>query len=176
MAHPRKLIRAAFTNRLKSSTASGGYRTRAQNRVYKSRLAPVSEEELKEDGPAILVYARMEKTDKDKDYGIDGDASRVERELTLVTEAMLVAGDEVDDALDDLAEEIEAAISDFMIPGFESARIRLTESDIDLVTEQVKRPVGAIGLVWHIVYRTDWRARATANELDASMQDFLAGK
>ncbi|WP_407156312.1 hypothetical protein [Bradyrhizobium sp. STM 3557] len=176
MAHPRKLIRTAFADRLKTQLDGGGYRTRAENRVYKSRLAPVSEEELKEDGPAILVYARMEKTDKDKDYGIEGDATFVERELTLVTEAMLLAGDEVDDALDDIAEEMEAAISDFMIPGFESAVIHLRESDIDVITEQMKRPVGAIGLVWTIKYRTNWRPRATANDLDADMQAFLAGK
>ncbi len=169
MAHPRKQIRAAFAERLKG-------RTRADGRVYKSRLAPVSEEELKEDGPAILVYARMEKADKDDDYGVEGDATTVERHLTLVTEAMLVAGDEVDDALDDIAEEMEAAISDFIIPGFESAVVRLRESDIDLVTDQVKRPIGAIGLVWQIRYRTDWRPRATANNLDADMQAFLRGE
>ncbi|WP_316205996.1 hypothetical protein [Bradyrhizobium sp. SZCCHNR3058] len=169
MAHPRKLIRAAFADRLKT-------RTRAESRVYKSRLAPVSEEELKEDGPAILVYARMEKADKDKDYGVEGDATYVERELTLVTEAMLVAGDEVDDALDDMAEEMEAAIQDFIVPGFESAVIRLRESDIDVVTEQVKRPIGAIGLVWQIKYWTNWRPRSTANDLGADMEAFLRGE
>jgi hypothetical protein len=158
MAHPRKQIRTAFKNRLAVALADGGFRTRAQGRIYASRLQPVNEEELKEDGPAILIYARMEKTDKDSDYGVEGDNSLVERELTLVTEAMTIANAlTVDDDLDDMAEEIETAIQDFIIPGFESARIRLIESDIDVVTEQVKRPIGAIGLVWQIKY---WTATA----------------
>ncbi|BAM87682.1 hypothetical protein S58_16740 [Bradyrhizobium oligotrophicum S58] len=175
MAHPRKLIRAAFVDRLKTALDDGSYRTRAQGRVYKSRLAPISEEELKEDGPAILVYARMEETSKPQDYGVEGDATHVERNLTLVTEAMLLAGNEVDDALDDMAEAMEAAIDGFMIPGFESAQIRLMESDIDVVTEQVKRPVGAIGLIWNIRYRTNWRARASASDQDA-IEAFLRGE
>ncbi|WP_316233656.1 hypothetical protein [Bradyrhizobium sp. SZCCHNPS2010] len=62
---------------------------------------------------------------------------------------------------------MEAAIQDFIVPGFESAVIRLRESDIDVVTEQVKRPIGAIGLVWQIKYWTNWRPRSTANDLGA---------
>jgi hypothetical protein len=131
---------------------------------------------LHEDGPAILVYARMEKTDKEDDYGVEGDATSVERDLLMVTEGMLLAKElTVDDDLDDFAEEMEAAVQDFIIPGFESARIRLIESDIDVITEQVKRPIGAIGLTWKITYRTDWRPRASANNPDA-LQDFLDGK
>lgn len=175
MPHPRKRIRQAFCNRL-AEQVGDSYRTRAQTRVYGSRLAPVSEEELKEDGPAILVYARMEKYNAEKSYGVEGDATYLERELTIVTEAMLLAGTTVDDALDDIAEEMEAAFEGFVIPGFESARIRLTESDIDVITDQVKRPVGAIGLVWQVIYRTEWRPRATADDIDADMADFLAGK
>lgn len=175
MAHPRKRIRDAFRARLADSV-DGEYRTAAQSRVFASRMAPVSEEELKEDGPAILVYARMEKYNPEKDYGVEGDATYIERELTLVTEAMLLGGDTVDDKLDDIAEQMEAAFEGFVIPGFESARMRLLESDIDVITEQVKRPIGAIGLVWQVIYRTAWRPRATADNLDADMADFLAGR
>lgn len=175
MAHPRKLIREAFRARFAESV-DGAYRTSAEGRVHGSRLAPISEEELKEDGPAILVYARMEKYNPDKDYGPEGDATYIERELTIVSEAMVLGGDTVDDKLDDMAEQMEAAIEGFVIPGFESARIRLVESDIDVITESVKRPIGAIGLVWQVIYRTAWRPRATANDIDASMADFLAGK
>jgi hypothetical protein len=170
MAHPRKLIRLAFKDRLALPLPDSSFRTAAGSRVYASRLAPVSEDELKEDGPAILVYARMEKYNADKDYGVEGIATNVERELTLVTEAMTLGGETVDDKLDDMAEEMEAALSDFEIPGFETARIRLIESDIDVITEQVKRPVGAIGLVWQIKYRTAWRARSN---VDAPDYDFL---
>ncbi|MGX9427986.1 hypothetical protein [Bradyrhizobium sp. LeoA1S1] len=175
MAHPRKLIREAFRARL-AENVDGSYRTAAQGRVYASRMAPVNEEELKEDGAAILVYARMEKYNPEKDYGVEGDATYIERELTIVTEAMLLGGETVDDKLDDIAEQMEAAVEGFVIPGFESARIRLTESDIDVITEQVKRPIGAIGLVWQVIYRTKWRPRATAENYDAAMADFLAGK
>lgn len=175
MINPRKLIRQAFVGRLKTPLEGGGYRTAAQGRIYDSRLTPISEEELQEDGPAILVYSRMEKYHADKDYGPEGHATTLCRELHLVTEAMVTGGSKVDDVLDDIAQEMEEALSDFDIPGFESARIRLTQSDIDVITEQVKRPIGAIGLVWEIIYRTTWRPRSSIDNIDQSIADFLAG-
>jgi hypothetical protein len=176
MAHPRKRIRTAFKTRLASVLADGAYWTRAQGRVHTSRIQPVHVDELHEDGPVVLIYSRMEKTDKDENYGTEGDATYVERKILMVTEGMLIANElTVDDDLDDFAQEMEDAVAGFTIPGYESARIRLLETDIDVITEQVERPVGAIGLTWEIIYRTEWRPRASANNIDA-VQDWLDGK
>jgi hypothetical protein len=173
--HPRKIIRQAFKDRLIKPRADGTFRTRAENRIFPSRMASVTHDELKEDGPCILIYARMEKQHADKDFGPQGDATYIERELILVTEAMLLANDDIDDKLDDIAIEIEAAINDFVVPGVENARIRLIESDIDMVHENVMQPIGCIGLVWQINYRTEWRARPGIDNIAQPIDAFLAG-
>jgi hypothetical protein len=146
--HPRKAIRKAFEARLKSQD------TAAQTRVYSGRVAPVSEEELYEDGPAILIYTREQKS---YEYAVDGEDSQFKSCLYIVTEGMVAGGETVDDALDDLAEQIEAAFDNWDIPGHESAKIRMHESAIDLVTETFRRPIGAVGITWEITFMSPWR-------------------
>lgn len=159
MTHPRTLIRRAVTARL---VASG---TAAADRVYASRLAPIDTDD-NDELPAILVYARDDRRDPKTDYGIDAEDSRVTSHLYLVTEAVIRANDDVDDKVDDLAEEIEAALDDWEIPGFEGATIRLEDTDIDVVKEQVRRPVAAIGLTWVISYDRPWRVRPEGTRPD----------
>lgn len=153
--HPRAQIRNAFADRLKEQI-DGKFRTSAQDRVYKNQLFPIDtndDDEL----PAILVYARVDKRDPEKDYPADGTLSHAESTLHLVTTGGVRGGKTVDDDLDDLAEQIEAALDDWDVPGFESAKVRLAETEIDVITENVKRPVGVVDLVWIIKYRRPWR-------------------
>lgn len=143
MPHPRKLIRDAFKAKLLGATNAGA-------NVFASRMPPVTDDDL----PAILIYGREE---KDYEHGNDGEDSYKLRNLYIITEAMTTAGDTVDDKLDDMADQIETLIDNWQIPGFESAKIRLHETSIDVVPEVFKKPVGAVGLTWHVVYRTIWR-------------------
>lgn len=152
MTHPRTLIRRAFTDRLRASA------TAAKDRVYPSRLAPIDTNDAKE-LPAILVYARDDRRDPKTDYGPEGEDSFVRSHLYLVTEGIVRANDDVDEKLDALAEEIEAALEDWDVPGFEGAAIRLEDTDIDVVKEGVAKPVGAIGLTWVVTYERPWRVR-----------------
>lgn len=144
----RKAIRAAFKTRLLGQT-------RAQARVFTSRFAPINPDDP-QDLPAILIYGREE---KDYEHAVENEDTWKRRNLYVVTEAMMRAGDDVDDKLDDFAAEFETLIDDWVIPGFESADVRLFHTEIDITTESFKFPVGVVGLTWHVAYRTPWRVR-----------------
>ncbi|WP_311276167.1 hypothetical protein [Methylobacterium sp. WCS2018Hpa-22] len=157
MTHPRKVIRKAFTERLRTPV-DGVYRTAAGSRIFPSRIAPVAlddDDEL----PAILIYTRTEDRDPEKDYGAEAEDTFARAKLKIVVEALVRGGETVDDKLDDIAEQIEAALEDWDIPGFEAACVRLGDTDVDVITEGVRRPVGAIGLTWHVTYDRPWRVR-----------------
>lgn len=164
--HPRRAIREAFRTRLIASV------TGAESRVYNSRIAPIGD---KDDIPAILIYARDEKIDAEKGFAVTGEGGYTERVLRLVTEGIVRGGETVDDALDDLAEQMEAALDDWDVPGFESARVRLIETDIDVVTDAVKFPLGAVGLLWQIKYRALWRPSPPEGPLPDTVDRILWG-
>lgn len=158
--HPRQQIREAFKARLVEAATAAG------DRVYTSRIAPIGDD--KDELPAILIYTRDEKLDPDKGgYGLDAEDTYTRRELKLVVEGVVRGGNTVDDRLDDLAEQIENALDDWEVPGFEGARLRLIESDIDVVTENVNFPLGAIGLTWEVIYFKAWRPREPGTRPDS---------
>lgn len=146
MIHPRKRIRHALRDRLALPKDDGEFRTMARENVFASRMAPITDE----DYPAILIYTREE-----KDYQEPIDDSLTWRKATLfvVVECLVRAGESVDDKLDDFALQVEDAFDGWAIPGFESASVTLSETDIDIVSEQVRRPIGAVGLTYRIEYR-----------------------
>jgi hypothetical protein len=160
MTAARKAIRAAFKTRLATPDDHGVYPTPAEDRVYTSRIAPITDDDL----PAIMIYAREE---KGYSTAVDGEDGWMKRELHLVVDSMVKGGESVDDALDDMAEVVESLLTDWEIPGFESANIVLHESDIDLVTEGVRRPIGTIGLTFVVTYRTPWRVRPPGTRPDS---------
>jgi hypothetical protein len=176
MASARKAIRHAFCDRLATPLPDGTFRTQAQARIHPSVVTPIDSEELAEDGPQILIYSRMEKSDPAKDFGIQGDATWFERHLVIIAEVFAVGNDNVDDLLDDIAEEIEQAFSAFLIPGHESAKIRLSETDHDVITDQVKQPIWSVGLSWLVTYRSPWRPRATADDGKSTIDAWLNGQ
>ena len=167
MTHPRKAIRNAVRDRLGTANAAGVFPTAAKDTVFASRIAPVTDD----DYPAILIYSR-----EDKNYSEPIDEAMAWRKSTLmlVVQGMVRALDNVDDKLDDLSEEIETAIDGWAIPGFESAEITLIESDVDVVTEGVRKPIGAIGLTYSIVYRAP-RERSPSTTAADDTEAFLNG-
>lgn len=145
MTHPRKQLRHAIRDRL-ATAIEGAFPTVAEDRVFASRIAPITDD----DYPAILIYTREE---KDYSEPVDDSLSWRKATMTVVVEGMLRAGESVDDKLDDLAEQIETAFDGWTIPGFEAANMVLQETDIDVVTEHVRKPIGAIGLTYAVTYR-----------------------
>lgn len=155
--HPRKAIRKALEVRLKAVN------TAASDRVYASRVMPIDDEEIYKGGPAIAIYTRDQKNYK---YGVHGEDDHFKSDLFVVTEGFVAGGETVDDKLDDLAEQIEAAFDDWDIPGFETASLRISETSLDLVTENFRRPLGAVGITWEICFNSPWRIQPEGTRPD----------
>lgn len=164
MLHRRQLIREAAAAALKGKTDAG-------DRVYETRLVPYRLLEL----PAIAVYSLDESTEE---------ASRstapreLERDLELAIEGAVKQGENVDDAMDALALEIERVMhADPTLGGVASDTfLSGTEFFVDVESD---RPAGVIRLV----YRTRYYTQAP-DPADVQLDDFatadirtsLAGK
>ena len=147
MAHPRKLIRHAVVAQLTNATAAG-------DRVQPTRVEPHRKRNL----PAISVYTMHEPVD-------DASSKTSPRELTReprVEIAAWVVHSEalpVDDAMDDLAEQIEAAMdADRFIGGAAGGSV-LEETVMQVVDEDENgRPIdpilGIVTLTYAVTYRT----------------------
>ncbi len=98
MAHPRKLIRQAVVALLRGVTDAG-------DRVQGTRVDPSEESEL----PALAVYTLNEPIDGDS---VQYSPRRLKRTLELEVVGWVAHKDSysVDDAMDDLAEQVEMAM------------------------------------------------------------------
>jgi hypothetical protein len=142
MAHPRKLIRAAIVNALKAADTAAG------ERVFKSRATPWRTVEL----PGISVFAAEELVDEGSEESAPRELLRgADFNLDLVV-AMPADGD-VDDALDDLAEQVEAAMHADPTFGETASDCFLVSSTFGEVAEG-NRPMGALRLVYRTRYIT----------------------
>ena len=148
MSHPRATIRQAVLNLL-AAPEEGVYPTAAQARVYTARVQDLASSDL----PAILIHTPIEETVQPVMSATNNTLRRVDVVVTAVT-----AATELDDAMDDLAEEVETAIYSVSLlglpalvervdyismasvmsdeAGFENGRITLTFS----VTYSVRQP------------------------------------
>lgn len=101
MTSKRKTIRHAIANVLLNNTSAGAH-------VYASRTRKLSKESL----PAILVYTNNE------DVEVFNESPReYRRTLTLGIEIAARADDDLDDTLDDIAQEVERILSENQTPG-----------------------------------------------------------
>ena len=148
--HRRTEIRGAVAAALLNQTD-------AQDRVYKSRLAPITTDSLKEDGPALMVYVRSEKIDAEA-YPVSGAEGAVERVLMFTVEAVVRASEDVDDQLDAMGLQVEAILEDFEVPGFGVAEARLMQTEID-ISDAFDVPTGSIALTYAFKYQTAYRDR-----------------
>ena len=67
---------------------------------------------------------------------------------------MILGGDEFDQKLDDIAEQIEYALDGFEIPNRKDDLIKLKSTEIDYSIEGSKI-YGAVRLTYSVIYRTD---------------------
>jgi len=98
MAHHRKIIRDAVAAVLTTADTAAG------DKVYTSRSRPVPEQTLKQ-SPVLSVYTADETSRK------TADSHALERVLMVSIEGLAAGGDDLDDTLDNLAEQVEAAIN-----------------------------------------------------------------
>jgi hypothetical protein len=126
--HRTTAIRHAIHHLLATADAEGAHVTRAGDRVFASRTAPLSPPLM----PAILVYAQADRADGDRERNQpDGPMRRV---LTVVIKAA-VAGQNADDEVDALCGEIEAALGVQMNLGGLCESIRWQATTLESVGE-----------------------------------------
>lgn len=139
MAHQRKLIRQAVTALLIGATAAGA-------RVFPSRVLPLRTPEL----PTIAVYT----ADESVEEGSRQSAPReLERLVSVVVEAWVAPADDVDDAMDDIAEQIEVALHADPYWGGVVGDSILTGSETEVVGQGDRR-MGLVILTYAAIYHT----------------------
>lgn len=134
--HPRRLIREAVAKQLRFKTA-------AVERVFETREVPWKRAEL----PGIAVYALEESSEPDN---LQGD---LRRSLTLAVLAVVLLTEDVDDAVDAIALEIENAMAADTTAGGTASSVVLSSTAIDVVDEQ-GRMVGVARLTFDVRYYT----------------------
>ena len=141
MSHKRQIIRDAIINQLKDKTDAG-------SNIYGNRAKPLFDQSI----PAILVYSKQENILEDQ-YNIDGYAP-LKRDLEIAIEAVIIASDEFDQKLDDIASQIESALDGFEIETRKADLIKLKSTEIDYSIEGSKI-YGAVRLTYSVIYRTE---------------------
>lgn len=145
MAHPRKTIRQAVVALLVSaSTGAGG-------RVHATRVEP-----LKRELPAISVYILSETVDA------DASAGTAPREITRNAKVEITGfvahttAIPVDDAMDNLAEEIEAAMDVDPYLGGAAGDSILEGTEMEVIEDDGRSDplVGVVTLTYSVTYRT----------------------
>jgi hypothetical protein len=160
--HERALLRKAIAADLVGQTA-------AANRVFQTRLEPMQETEL----PALTVYVEEESVDPASE-------DTAPRELTRLAQVAIVGwvraspATAVEDALDDLALEIETVMDRQMEHGGTVAKSILSSTEIAMKMDG-SRPMGAIRLVYSVTYRTDLRVVAPTDIFDTADVRFSLG-
>jgi hypothetical protein len=152
MPHHRQLIRAAAVDMLTGQTDAG-------SRVYRTRSLPVRKIPL----PAISVYTLEELVTPES---VDTAPRELTRELPLLIEGWVRAGENVDDAMDELAVQIEAAMhADPYLR--DTAAESILDSTVMEVIEDGDREMGLIVLTYAVTYRT------LAPEAPTNLDEFL---
>lgn len=140
MAHQRQVIREKVAALLSGATGAGA-------RVFQSRVVPYRRLEL----PAIAVYARSEQVDPESRLTAPRELTR---SLQLAVEIAERLSEDVDDALDALALQVEKVFDADPTLGGEAGDSLLGSTQIDLV-EDGDKPIGVAILTYEITYRTD---------------------
>lgn len=135
MAHVRKQIRAAVGAALSGNTDAG-------IRVYQSRVYPI------DTLPSIGVYT-IEEESEPKNWEV------LRRHVNIAVEAYAKTDldADIDDYLDDLAEDIETVMAIDRTFGALANTSYLVATEVE-VTKEAEVPVGVIRLIYKCEYRT----------------------
>jgi hypothetical protein len=140
-SHQRKLIREA----VRAQLAAAG--TSAEARVFKARVLPLDQDlEL----PALTVYGKDEDVDPDSKSTAPRELART---LKLAIEGSIAVTEDLDDRLDDLAAEIEAAVDKDPTFGRTASDAILSGTLIGMDTSG-DQPIGVVILTYSVTYYT----------------------
>lgn len=139
MVHARQQIRERVATIVGSLTTTG-------SRVHQSRVYNVQESEL----PCLLIYTVSEEVEGPQTIG---QARRIVRVLELMIEGKAQATSTLDDTLDNIAAEVEAAIGADQSLGINVLDTLLASVEIDYTAEGDK-PIGSISMRYAVTYIT----------------------
>lgn len=136
--HQRNVIRNAIVTALTGSTSAGTQVFSTQKLLY-----------VQDDLPAIAVYAQNESST------LDQTAPReLDRKPIFLIESIVDAGENVDNTMDDMAEEIELVMDADPFFGGEAYQSHLTGTEL-ISVEDGDREIGILTLTYQLFYRTD---------------------
>lgn len=150
MAHYRQTIRDAVVDILDGLETTEG-------RVFVSRSVPLASADL----PALCVYTASETSEPDR----IGSNRAVRRELSLVVEGVAEVNETLDDTLDDIATEVEAAIGADTTLGLSAGVYDCTLASTQIAIRgggDAKKETGSVVLTFTVTYRTLLANPATA--------------
>ncbi len=137
--HARKQVRDAAVADLTGLTTTG-------TNVFTSRVAPLTTAEM----PGLKIMLREESSDFDA-------IGKLARTGRLIVEGWLQGGDDIEDALDQVAAEVETAIygSTPMLDGLlQNIGAPITSIDLPEPDQAAARRTGVIRMMFPVVYRT----------------------
>lgn len=137
MAHMRTQIREAV------ATALTGLSTTGAN-VYQSRVYAIDSNDL----PALRIYTESETSET---HSVTGPRPLL-RTLQIIVEGVARATADVDDVIDQIAAEVEAAIGGSNLSGLVYDLI-LTGTELTL-SREAEQPTGMVRMTWMTQYRT----------------------
>ena len=146
MAHARQQIRGA------AATALTGLATTGSN-VFKSRVHELAQDEL----DALRIYTRNE---PDVETLQLTDPAEQRRDLELVVEGVTRATDDMDDTLDDIAEEVEVALAADITLGGLVHSVYIDSTEIEMSAEG-DQPVGVVRMTFAVDYTVNSNAPGT---------------
>jgi hypothetical protein len=144
MTNRRSQIRKLFVERLTDATA-------AEERVYSGRLMPIEEPEL----PAIVVHTRDDEEILER--SVSGWDGYEQRRCIVSVVCIAQSFDDIDEDLDTMADEVEAAVQSWVVPGFESAEIGPHKTSSDPPEFDGSLTTGATTLRFPVTYYTPFR-------------------
>lgn len=149
MTHRRTDLRAAFVARITNATA-------AEGRVHSGRLMPLDDDTDDSALPAIIVHTREpEKIIERSTNGWNG----FEKRRAIVSVVIVAQSiDDIDADLDVIANQVEAALQSWTIPGFESSDPFLLDSDMADPEFEGSLATSALTLRYSVDYMTPYRA------------------
>jgi len=135
--HKRQQIRDQIVEKLKGQTRCG-------DRVFSNRGRSFFATEL----PSITLY-----TESETSTFLHPPETRLKRTMRLVIEAASIQETHIDNELDDLGAEIEAALPNFHIFQNDIQSMQLAESEIG-ISDRGEKIIGSIRLVYEVEYET----------------------
>ena len=146
MSHVRQQIRERIATNVTGLTTTA-------SRVFQSRVYNLQSTEL----PGLLVYTTSEQSERDTFIGSNG----LNRVVDVVIEGYAKATSNLDDSLDTISAEVEAAVA--ADPTCQGAcnDLALATTEIEYTGES-DQPTGMVRMTFNVIYRTTTTTPTTA--------------